>query len=697
MAEAWSAKCVPPLTEWRKHVDGLVAKESGKALEMTPPKTSQPFDAHVCSLPPGTDNYLTNSASASAIAPSLLVSFQSPAAAEHESFDPELVSLLSVPAAAEHESFDPELVSLLSVPAENTSLDAEGLGSLVVSTDWPILKASARHGLLGKMLHAVEPETEADPAGVLLGWLCCFGSVVGRGAYVKVGADLHYPSIFLGIVGRTSDAKGVSWGVAKYPFAQVDPTWAKLCICPGVGSGQGLIERVRDERRSLKIGRDGEIKETIVPAAMDKRCLLRLDELAICFKLQRTESSTLGETLLTAWGGEPLEVPNRTDNSLIATGYTIGVMGDTQPGTVRKLLESGKGFEGHNGWLNRFLWAAVRSDKDLPSGGNLEVLEPYLKPLAEALDYAKTAGEVKRDASAEGLWNSVYGDLKRSGDSVTYTDRARPYVVRLSLLFALIDKSNIIKLEHLQAAIAMWDYCKSSAKIVFAGANSKALPDPLWLKVLNVITLSPGITRKGMYEDFHGRLKADELAEALTYLQTGGLAHAVGFKPKGGGRPGECWFPGVSPEPEPEGGEDMDYTPKTKQAMPECVPLPGGENYLTNSACDFGGVAVGGDNYLTNSRPKGQPECVPLPGGKNYLTNSALTPVLNELISSQLESKLTDSALGTAPSLLVSYQAVACATSHEGQVDGGIGLGGVNHQGDDYEAFLAMLDAAKDY
>ena len=88
--------------------------------------------------------------------------------------------------------------------------------------------------------------------------------------------------------------------MAKYPFAKADQLWAKYCICPGVGSGQGLIEKLRDERKSINVGKDGIVKETVIPAALDKRCFLRLDESAICFKLQRSESSTLGEMLLTA-------------------------------------------------------------------------------------------------------------------------------------------------------------------------------------------------------------------------------------------------------------------------------------------------------------------------------------------------------------------------------------------------------------
>lgn len=345
LAEAWAARCTPPLErhEWEPHVRGIVNKDKAKheavrvAGEMTP------------------DHLLTHS--------------EQPDVCDGE-----------IPRQETNSGGEAE-GELVSWRAAGTG-DHPGEGETCVSSGWPVLAPEARHGLLGEMLDAIEPETEADPAAVLLGWLTCFGSCVGRGAWVPVGAEDHHPAIFGSTVGKTSAAKGIAWGVARWPFARVDPGWAEKCICPGVGSGQGLIERVRDERRTTKMGKDGIATETVIPAAPDKRCLLRLDELAVCFKLQRSESSTLGETLLGAFGGVPLEVPNRGENALSASGYAISVYGDTQPGTIRKLLE--KGMEQHNGWMNRFLWCAVRSTRDLPGGGNIKVLEPFLDRLREA-------------------------------------------------------------------------------------------------------------------------------------------------------------------------------------------------------------------------------------------------------------------------------------------------------------------------
>ena len=399
------------------------------------------------------------------------------------------------------------------------------------------------------MLHAISPETEADPAGVLLGWLCCFGTswAVGHGL---PGPDLHHPALYVGIVGATSARKGMGYSVAKWPFAKADADWVKFAVCNGVGSGQGLIERVRDESRTMKLNEKGEAEEQVIAGAKDKRCLLRLDELAACFKLQRSESSTLGETLLTAWGGSALDVPNRRGNDLRATDYSIAVIGDTQPGTLASLL--GKGVEAHNGWMNRFLWAVVKRTRSLSRGGNIGVLEPFLDRLASALAFAKTVGRLEMDNEAQAVYEAVYDRLVESGDFIPHTERSAPYTLRLAMIYALADRSAVIRADHLRAALAVVEYCRESARLLFGKAGEPKEPDPLWLRLLNAIGKTPGISRTGLREVAGHKVKVEEIEEALAGLERNGHAYRMMVRPKGKGSPAECWYPG----PKPTGGGD---------------------------------------------------------------------------------------------------------------------------------------------
>jgi hypothetical protein len=108
---------------------------------------------------------------------------------------------------------------------------------------YPVLSSVARYGLLGKMVDAITPHTEADPVGILLNMLACFGSIVGRGARLDIRGTWHYPCLFIAIVGKISDGKGEAWTQALRPFALADEQWAKDCVLNGIGSGEGLVEQ----------------------------------------------------------------------------------------------------------------------------------------------------------------------------------------------------------------------------------------------------------------------------------------------------------------------------------------------------------------------------------------------------------------------------------------------------------------------
>jgi hypothetical protein len=383
-----------------------------------------------------------------------------------------------------------------------------------------------------------------------LGWLTAFGNIVGRGAWLKVGARRHYPALFTALVGTTSAAKGDAFQVARYSFEQVEAEWSRACICPGIGSGEGLIERIADEQKTIQLNKKtGVAEEKIIPGAADKRCLLRLPELSRLFKSQRRENNPLSELLREAWDGDPISIPNRGSNALATTDYTVSVVGDITPGALRKILSTGT--EAVDGFANRFLWAAVQTGRDLSDGGNVGVLSPFIGRLYDALTFAKTAEELKRDDEAAALWKSVYGDLKRSGDTVPHTDRARPYVVRLSMLYALADKSKVICKQHLEAALAVWEYCRESARLIFGGdgPTGVAEPDPLWLEVLNLITANHGIPQADITAKFKRKANAEQLAEILEGLSRNGSVFMR--EETTGGRKAKCWWPSSETEDTP--------------------------------------------------------------------------------------------------------------------------------------------------
>lgn len=70
-------------------------------------------------------------------------------------------------------------------------------------TQPPQLDPAALHGLAGQIVKAIEPTTEASAPAMLSTLLTAAGAMIGRGAYVRVGPDTHYPVLFSVIVGQS--------------------------------------------------------------------------------------------------------------------------------------------------------------------------------------------------------------------------------------------------------------------------------------------------------------------------------------------------------------------------------------------------------------------------------------------------------------------------------------------------------------
>jgi hypothetical protein len=236
------------------------------------------------------------------------------------------------------------------------------------------------------------------------------------------------------------------------------------------------------------------------------------------------------------------------------------------------------------------------------------VLDPFLERLKSALAFAKEAGRMTVDSAADALWDSVYDDLALSGDSVRHTEKAAPYVLRIAQLYALADKSTTIRVEHLQAALAVWNYCRESARLLFGGSSPEPTPtpDPLWLRLLNAIEQKPGINRTGLREVAGHKTLAPEITTALAYLAGSGLAHQGKCKPEGGGRPAECWYPGRAPG---EAGDGVEVDNTTEEEEPGSAPAAGGRELTPDPVAD---AVAAGDGGRERTNSKAEPERVTL-------------------------------------------------------------------------------------
>ena len=116
-------------------------------------------------------------------------------------------------------------------------------------------------------------------------------------------------------------------------------------------------------------------------------------------------------------------------------------------------------------------------------------------------------------------WNAVWDALTedRPGLVGCLLARAEAQVLRLSMLYALLGGSAVITHDHLNAALALWQYVEASVWYLFG----TSLGDPTADTVLAALDQAPkGLTRNHLLtQTLHGNCRADELDRVLRLLQ----------------------------------------------------------------------------------------------------------------------------------------------------------------------------------
>lgn len=343
------------------------------------------------------------------------------------------------------------------------------------ASDKPVLGDRAFHGVAGEIVNTIGPESEADPAALLIDLLVSCGNAIGPSPHAYADGSPHPARLFAVCVGDTAKArKGTSRSVIKKLMKEADLFWDAERVVNGIASGEGLIAAVA----APPLDADGRP----VGGSTDRRLLVIEEEYARMLKVGSRDGSTLSPTVRSAWDGRgELSVLTKKD-SLTATGAHISIIGHI---TMDELQRTMKEVEIANGFANRFLFMMVSRARLLPTGGRLtdsdftrmgkNLLGPYIQE-------ARKISLVTRTPDAEAVWAEMYYALANDlpgGVLGAVTARAEAQLLRLSLIYALLDASPKIEVEHLHAARAVWDYARASAECIFGDMTGHPLVERL--------------------------------------------------------------------------------------------------------------------------------------------------------------------------------------------------------------------------
>lgn len=407
----------------------------------------------------------------------------------------------------------------------------------------PQLDRLALRGVLGDLVQAIEPHSEADPAALLIQAIAAYGNVVHRGPHFRAEADAHHLNVFAALVGETSKGrKGTSWGYIRRVFALVDPDWTSQRVMSGLSSGEGVIWAVRDPITKEEPVRErgkptGEYQTVVVDRGIeDKRLLVVESEFASTLRVMGRDGNTLSAVVRQAWDMGDLRTMTRNSPAQ-ATGAHISIIVHITRDELCRLMEAN---EASNGFCNRFLWLCVERSKTLPEGGhfNESDLSPLIQRLNRAVQFGRSAGEVRRDEPAREMWRTVYPVLSEGKPGLlgAVTSRGEAQVMRLAALYAIQDMSYVVRPEHLTAALALWEYCEASARYIFG----QRLGDPVADELLTALSTHPqGLTRTEIRDWFGRNRKSHEIDRGLSVLAKQGRARKD--VRQSGGRPIEHW------------------------------------------------------------------------------------------------------------------------------------------------------------
>jgi hypothetical protein len=270
----------------------------------------------------------------------------------------------------------------------------------------------------------------------------------------------------------------------------------------------------------------------------DKRLLVLESEYAQILKVLQREGNILSVVLRQAWDDGFLRTAVK-NNPLRASGAHIAVLGHI---TTQELKANLSDVECGNGYGNRILWLLARRSKLLPDGGRLseEIADSLLERLRRAYVFALGAGEMVRDEQATKAWHAVYPDLTRErfGLFGALTSRAEAQTLRLSMVYALMDCSRVIRLEHLLAALALWQYCEVSVRWIFGDAVGDKVAD----RILGALRATEsGLTLSDIHALFGRNETSARIRAALRLLEEAGLA-SMRIEHGEGTKPVERWF-----------------------------------------------------------------------------------------------------------------------------------------------------------
>lgn len=299
-----------------------------------------------------------------------------------------------------------------------------------------------------------------------------------------------------------------------------DEGWTAERIGNGLASGEGLLWALRDAvftRQPVREGKEivdyQEVESD--PGVSDKRLLVVEPEFARVLAVMAREGNTLSALVREAWDRAHVMRSMTKGQPLKATDPHVSIVAHvTLPELSLRLAD----VDIANGVANRFLWIASRRSKTLPMSPAVpaEIVERIGRELRHRLCEARRRTRMDLSTEARAVWCKVYPQLTddvRPGRMGAVLSRAAPIVLRLALVYALLEGAREIEADHVRAGLAIWRYAEDSAEFAFG----LRLANPRAERIAKALRAAGerGLSRSELSALFGRNLPAKQLDVAL--------------------------------------------------------------------------------------------------------------------------------------------------------------------------------------
>jgi len=300
-----------------------------------------------------------------------------------------------------------------------------------------------------------------------------FGNVIGRQPHVQFYGHDEPARLFTVIVGKWARGrKGTAYNAVRKLFIPAEPEWAAQRIEPGLQSPEAMIEAVADSPTG------------------DPRLLILETEFAR-FIQTMASARKFSSQMRTAYDGEPLSAKRVRRSPLLSTQHNISLLGMITPGELIALQKLSGGLESRCLYVYSapgrktttdpfnvsedevYLSERVKSAINHAWDNVLSGTDPISAELAEIRGVAPAFKFRIADDVADNWKTKIEPAVEKLADDIgddfdRYTARGQTQVIRLALCYALADEADEIGWPHVNAAMALWEFCANSARRIFS-------------------------------------------------------------------------------------------------------------------------------------------------------------------------------------------------------------------------------------